>query len=526
MRRLEIAACALALTCLVAFGVGAQVPAQDAAAARPLVEQERRGRAIYLRGESPAGREIAAAVGELDVPSTTVTCAGCHGARGEGKTEGGVTAGSLVWSHLLKPYGHTHPTGRKHGPFTESSFIRAVTGGVDPAGNNLLTAMPRYRMSAEDMADLIAYLKRIETDRDPGLTDTSVEVGVVLPSAGALAETGASMRAVLAAFFEDLNARGGVYNRKVTLRVFDKTEAAASAPREQVFAFVGGISAGAEAELAAFARSQEIPVIGPSTLMPESGTPPNRYVFYLLPGVVEQARALANFAASKPELKQARAAVVYGDGALAGAAAAAAEEQLKKAGWVAVTRHAFKQLGADGAEAARRLKQEGVESVFIFGAGGAEGALVKDATATGWSPSLFMLGVMDGRDLLTTAPAAFKERIFLAFPTVPSDVTQAGLSEFRALLEKHGVTSRHTAAQLSAFAAAKIFVEGLQRVGRDLTRERLLTALEGLYDFETGVTPRLTFGPNRRVGAAGAYVMTINPEKREFAPASGWVKAY
>ncbi|HEX8294084.1 MAG TPA: hypothetical protein VF570_20185, partial [Pyrinomonadaceae bacterium] len=123
-RRLELAA--LALACLVAFGVRAQVPAQDsAAAARPLTEQERRGRAIYLRGESPAGREIAAAVGELDVPSTTVTCAGCHGARAEGKTEGGVTAGSLVWSHLLKPYGHTHPTGRKHGPFTESSFIRA-----------------------------------------------------------------------------------------------------------------------------------------------------------------------------------------------------------------------------------------------------------------------------------------------------------------------------------------------------------------------------------------------------------------
>ena len=82
----------------------------------------------------PAGREIVAVVGELDVPASTVTCAGCHGARGEGKTEGGVTAGSLMWSHLLKPYGHTHPTGRKHGPFNESSFIRAVTSGVDPVG--------------------------------------------------------------------------------------------------------------------------------------------------------------------------------------------------------------------------------------------------------------------------------------------------------------------------------------------------------------------------------------------------------
>jgi ABC-type branched-subunit amino acid transport system substrate-binding protein len=525
-RSLKLTACVFVLACLAAFGAGAQSTTQDASAPQPLTEQERRGRAIYLRGESPAGREIAAAVGELDVPSTTVTCAGCHGARAEGKTEGGVTAGNLTWSHLLKPYGHTHPTGRKHGFFNESSFIRAVTGGVDPAGNNLLTAMPRYRMSAEDMADLIAYLKRIETDRDPGLSDNDVEVGVVLPMKGALAETGEAMRSVLAAVFEDLNARGGVYNRKVSLRVFDTPAAVAAAPQDQVFAFVGGISAGADTELATFARTQEVPVVGTSTLMPDVGTPPNRYVFYLLGGVAEQARALANFAASKTELKKTRAAVVHSDGALASAAAAAAEEQLQKAGWSAVTRHTFKQLGGDGAAAARRLKQEGVESVFIFGAGGAESALVQEASATGWTPHLFFLGVMDGLDLLATAPASFKERIYLSFPTVPADVTPAGYTEFRTLLEKHKIETRHAAAQLSAFAAAKIFVEALQRTGRDLTRERLITSLEGLYDFETGVTPHLTFGPNRRVGAAGAYIMMIDPEKKEFAPASSWVKAY
>jgi ABC-type branched-subunit amino acid transport system substrate-binding protein len=532
LRSLKLAALALALACLVTsalVAVGAQGGGQDSAGSRPLTEQERRGRAVYLRGESPSGNEIKAAVGELDLPASTVTCAGCHGARGEGKTEGGVTAGSLVWSHLLKSYGHTHPTGRKHGPFNESSFIRAVTGGVDPSGNELLAAMPRYRMSAEDMAAVIAYLKRIESDRDPGLTDTSIEVGVVLPSKGALAETGAAMRQLLAAVFEDLNGRGGVYNRKITLRVVEtpgESTTLAPAQPEPVFAFVGGISAGADAELAALARAQEIPVIGPSTLMPETGTPPNRHVFYLMPGVAEQARALANFAAAKTELKKSRAAIVYGESALAFAAAEAAEDQLKKAGWGAVTKQAFKQFGSDGAEAARRLRQEGAESVFIFGAGGAAAALVREAGAMAWTPHLFFLGVLDGRDLLGTTPAAFKDRIFLAFPTVPSDVTPAGLAEFRALSEKYRVEPRHAAAQLSAFAAAKIFVEALQRAGRDLTRERLLTALEGLYDFETGVTPRLTFGPNRRVGAAGAYVMTIDPEGKVFAPASGWVKAY
>src|SRR5215208_4096938 len=136
---------------------------------RELSPEEKGGKAFYLRGESSSGQEIIAMMGEIDVPATTLTCAGCHGARGEGKTEGGVTAGNLTWANLIKPYGHTHPTGRKHGPFDEASFVRAVSEGTDPSKNVMLAAMPRYQMSPEDMADIVAYLKRIEDDHDPGL---------------------------------------------------------------------------------------------------------------------------------------------------------------------------------------------------------------------------------------------------------------------------------------------------------------------------------------------------------------------
>ena len=56
---------------------------------RGLSAEEKRGKAFYLRGESSSGQEITALMGEIEVPVTTLSCAGCHGARGEGKTEGG-----------------------------------------------------------------------------------------------------------------------------------------------------------------------------------------------------------------------------------------------------------------------------------------------------------------------------------------------------------------------------------------------------------------------------------------------------
>ncbi|MCA1635216.1 MAG: ABC transporter substrate-binding protein [Acidobacteria bacterium] len=438
-----------------------------------LTPQERRGKAIYLRGESPSGKEITALIGEVDVPASTLTCGGCHGARGEGKTEGGVTAGNLSWTNLLKSYGHTHPSGRKHGPFDEGLFARALVEGSDPAGNELAVAMPRFKMSAPDLADLIAYLKRIETDRDPGLTETGIKVGTLLPAQGALAETGAAMRDVLAAYFDDLNGKGGIYGRRVELAVAETgPDAAATAASVrllvedgQVFAIVGGMSAGADKELAALTQEVEIPFIGPATLLPQTGFQTNRYIFYLLPGMSEQARALFNFSAQRQPLARARVAIVYPEGGMTAAAAADIAELCKKSG-------------------CGELRQ----STY-------------------------------------TVPAVFKDKIFLAFPSVPADVTPAGEAELRALVEKYRFPMRHTAAQLSALAAAKVLVEGLQRGGRDVSREKLVTALEGLYEYETGATPRLTFGPNRRVGASGAYIVGIDPARKDFVAVGDWVKA-
>jgi hypothetical protein len=231
-------------------------------------------------------------VGDLEVPAATMNCAGCHGRRGEGKTEGGVTAGNLTWSNLTKSYGHTHPSGRKHGAFNESSFTTAVVRGVDPAGNDLAIAMPRYRLSIEEMNGLIAYIKQLEFNRDPGLTSESIDVGVPLPTSTALAGLGQAVRQVMSAYFDDLNARGGIYNRKIRPHFTENATDISTSLRNlnsqnHVFAFIGGVSAGADKEIASFAREEEIPFIGPATLLPQAEHPPNRYLFYLLPGVSE-----------------------------------------------------------------------------------------------------------------------------------------------------------------------------------------------------------------------------------------------
>ena len=496
---------------------------------RELTLQEKRGKAFYLRGESASGQEITAMMGEVDVPASTLTCAGCHGNRGQGITEGGVTAGNMTWSHLTKPYGHTDDGGRKHPAFSESSFVRVMTTGLDPAGNKLAVAMPTYRMPHEDMQNLIAYLKRIETDTDPGLTETSIVLGTVLPEKASLNGLAQSMGDVLQAYFAEINSRGGIYNRKIELRVMygDSKSTVSNVKHliddDQVFAIVSGLTAGAEDGVAALTQEKEIPLVGPSTLLPQRGLPLNRYIFYLLPGLKEQARALVTFAAKKNDASKSHVAIVSPEAEFNRSIAAVIEEQTKKLRWSSVTTNYYARERFSAAEFVNNSHQKQIDTVFFLGSGPEAAAILKEAEAVGWTPTLYMMGSLVGRNIGDAVNVKMKDKVFFAFPTVPADVSAAGAAEYTALLQRNKLEPTHAAAQASAIAAARILVHALELCGKDLSRERVVTTLEGLYEYDTGLMPKITFGPNRRIGALGAYVVTIDPEKKLFPASMEWV---
>ena len=513
----------LILVALIAFALPSAPPQR-----RELTLQEKRGKAFYLRGESASGQEITAMMGEVDVPASTLPCAGCHGNRGEGRTEGGVTAGNMSWSHLTKPYGHTDEGGRKHQAFSESTFVRTMTAGLDPAGNKLAVAMPTYRMPQEDMTNLIAYLKRIETDNDPGVTDTTIVLGTVLPDKAALSGLSQSMGDVLQAYFAEINSHGGIYNRKIELRVMygDTTSTVTNIKHliddDQVFAIVSGLTAGAEDGVAGVTQEKEVPFVGPSTLLPQRGLPLNRYIFYLLPGLREQGRALVTFAAKKTDRVKAQVAIVAPDVGFNRSIAAAVEEQAKLR-WGSVTPVYYASERFSAAEFVNESGKKGIDTVFFLGSGPEANAVLREAEAVNWTPQFYLLGSLVGRNVADTVSVRMKDKVFFAFPTVPADVSAAGAAEYSGLLQRNKLNSTHAAAQASAIAAASILVHALELCGKDLSRERLITTLEGLYEYDTGLMPKITFGPNRRIGALGAYIVTIDPEKKLFPASAEWI---
>lgn len=506
------------------------------AAGPPTAEEQKkqleRGRKIYVEGASPSGGEITALMSDasVEVPATAVPCAGCHGRDGRGNPEGGVAPTDLTWDHLTKPYGVTHPSGRKHPPYDERTLKRAIAMGIDPAGTELHVAMPRFRMSHQDMEDLLAYVRLLGREVDPGVSDTALRIGVVLPpSGGPVSAMGQAVRAALTARFEAVNKDGGIYGRRLEPRFLEapgppeqrKAWTADFLDREQIFAGVGAFLFGADAPLAALFQEKEIPLLGPFTLYPKEEFPLNRYVFYLLPGVEVQGQALVRFARGLDGLAGTapKAAVVAPAEAALNGPVEAVGKAVATAGWPAPATLRYSRQGFAPKELAR-LAGEKADPVFFLGSGAEARAFLEAAQGLGWTPRLLATGTAAGPGLFDT-PAAFDGRIFLSLPTAPGGPPPA----YTALAAAAKLPKEHLSAQLSALAGAEMLIEALKRAGRDVSREKLVEQLETLRSFSTGYAPPVTYGPNRRLGARGAYVLRLDLTNDRFVPAGGWVEA-
>jgi ABC-type branched-subunit amino acid transport system substrate-binding protein len=530
-KQLTIKCTALFLFLLIALFLNTGVFA-EATLQEQLTPQEKRGKQIYVEGTSASGKEILAYLGEsaLEIPGSTMSCANCHGLDGQGKPEGGIIPSNLTWEALTKPYGVTHPSGRKHPAYTERGLELAITRGFDPGGNKLNGAMPRYQMTSADMADLIAYLKRLGKDRDPGISESKIVIGTIVPTQGALSAMGQAIRAVTTAYFDEVNSQGGIYNRRFEFKFVETSdtpqETRARVERflqaEQVFAMTGAFTAGADKEITDLMQQKEVPLIGPITLYPQTGFPLNRQVFYLFSGLDGQARALVDFAAGKQAGKSSAIAIVYPQSEQNLSLIEAVKGQSKKAGKSTIETFLYTAAPLNVVSTIPQIQQKGPDTVLFLGTGEAALTFMKEAERLQWTPAVYLLSPSVGREIFD-APMGFNHKIFISFPTSPADQTIEGVKEFRALAEKHKLPAQHLVAQLSAYSAAKILVEGLKRAGKEVSREKLIAALEGLYRFETGLTPIITYGPNRRIGATGAYVVSVDLEKKQFIPTSGWI---
>jgi hypothetical protein len=134
---------------------------------QPLRQYTSNGERIYLSATSESGDAIRGNTSGMNrMMSGGMACVDCHGADGRGGTirmmMGTYTAPDIRYAVLT---GEEHENGEgeeEHPPYTDETIKRAITEGIDPAGEELEWPMPRWEMSASDLNDLLEYLKTLK----------------------------------------------------------------------------------------------------------------------------------------------------------------------------------------------------------------------------------------------------------------------------------------------------------------------------------------------------------------------------
>jgi len=473
-----------------------------------------RGKEIYMRGTGAITATLDGGV--TRIAASTLPCVNCHGRDGRGRAEGGATPSDITFASLRRAYAVRTPSGRTHGPYDDRKLKRAIVRGIDASNNVLDPVMPRYSMSDHDLDALLGYMKHLGRELDPGVSEKSIRLGVILPPQTTMSGASAETRAVVRAWFDDVNERGGVFGREIELAFIDpdgtpkeRADAVRSfLDRSSVFALVCSFTEGAERELSAVAEELQIPFVATITSNPRSSIAPGRYVRELFAGLAEQSRALIRLAGrEQPESK--RIAIIASNIRLTDVRDAAVQES-RDNGYGAVD-----LLDAASVDAAK-LRDAGVTTILILDPQPLA-ALLPAMQGSDWKPVLLVPASIAGPDLLAGAPATS----LISFPTLPNDYSETSIGTHARLIREHHIGTTHRATQAAALASAALVTDALTRAGRDLSREALLDAIDRTKAFRSGFAPPLTFRADRHLGSTGCYIIAFAPGQ---PPKPAWVE--
>ncbi len=353
---------------------------------------------------------------------------------------------------------------------------------------------------------------------DPGLTDTSITIGMSAPFSGPNGAYGEDMRQTIQSYFEQLNRSGGINGRKLQLVALDdgyETERTVANTRSLIteknaFALLSfyGSSPTTEAMNTVFGPAK-VPLVGTisgaDTLrQPISANPNSRYMFHVRASYADETEAIVNQMVS---IGLRSIAVFYqndgfGKAGLDGVTAALKKHNLTPSAVGTVERNSLNVNAA--VQSIAKSNPQAVVMVTLYKP---TAAFVRAMKRAGQNPMFMTLSPVGTEQLVQElGPEARGIGISQVVPYPWNDIVPV-VRDYQKLGSKGGNFSYYG---LEAYLTARTMVEGLRRAGRDLSRDKLITALESMSGADLGGY-RINYSGTARHGSRFVELTVIGP---------------
>lgn len=346
-------------------------------------------------------------------------------------------------------------------------------------------------------------------------------IGQLAPLSGVLASTGAQMVLGGRICFDSVNAAGGVHGAKIRVEVQDdRYEVAetlrltqALVARPEVLALYGYAGS---ANVARLLQDKVLEQAGIALLAPYTGgellrKPFNRWIFHLRAGYADEAEHIVK---QLTTLGIERIALLYQNDAFGQSGMAGVQAALQRRNRQLLVAASYERNTGDVTDAVQRISAASPQAVVMIAVNKPAAAFARQYREAGGGGQLVNISVVDPAELVKLAGNKAVRGMGIS-QVVPSPFQPAlpVVREFQQALSKYAPGQVPNYTNFEQYLGAKVLVEGLRRAGPNPSREKLITALETLRDFDLGGI-RVSFAPNERVGSRYVEVTVIGGDGR------------
>jgi ABC-type branched-subunit amino acid transport system substrate-binding protein len=368
--------------------------------------------------------------------------------------------------------------------------------------------------------------------RVPGVTDTEVVIGATTPLSGPAAAWGSTGLGA-EAWARHVNEQGGVHGRKIKVVLKDdgynpgRAVANVTEMKDSVFALVGLLGTAvmnANKDVIADAKLPTVYPFGDPQVWARQPKDKQRWVFTVYTNYADEGEFLVQQAVKLAGAK--RIALFYqnddyGKGYLEGARRAAQTA----GGQVAIAAEVPHEVqDRELATHALKLRDSNADVVIPVGTTTAGANLIKEMAKVGYRPKIFAPFPFGDHQVMYRLLGELWEGAHFN-GNIPSWSDPESQKVIEAVVKQEPKLKGREAFALAGAIAMMTTVEGLQRAGRDLTRESYVEALETIKNWVPGGLKwaPITFGPGRRHGLNTVRMYrALKAADASYTPVTDW----
>lgn len=349
-----------------------------------------------------------------------------------------------------------------------------------------------------------------------GVSAKEIVIGATTTLTGAYSPCG-GVTTGAAAWFKKVNDSGGVHGRKIRYEVLDDGYSAQRAianvrrlvGEEKIFALVAGCGSTTAAAVLTNIEKTDVPYLFPLAGNEALVTPVKKNVFSLVPDFGVQAATMLDLIAKDKQIKSAALSMIN----IAGHEAwmQTVRDKLKSLNIELVDEQVIDGTAADKAPFVTKIKSKNPDLAILMDSAPGGGRYLIEMQRQNYKAKAVTGFYTFADDAFLRAAGSLAEGVVA--PTLvlpPIDPRAKECVDALAAFDKSTASSSFS---LFGCAAAKVFVDALQRSGPQPTRAKLVAELEKTSNFDTGISGPVSFSSTNHQGLTALYALGVKDGK-------------